>query len=61
MIDVIAKNGENKIAAKDLPTKILIMIFSEYPEGVSVGKIKDILHEVEQKAEDITMIPDLDS
>lgn len=47
-------NKENK---KDLPSKILSIIFEEYKE-ISVGEIKDILQKTEKKAEDITMILD---
>lgn len=50
-----ADDKENK---KDLPSKILSMIFEEYSKGISIGEIKDILQKTEKKAEDITMILD---
>lgn len=50
-----ADDKENK---KDLPSKILSMIFEEYSKGISIREIKDILQKTEKKAEDITMILD---
>lgn len=49
---------ENK--EKDLPHKILSLIFDNKPEGISVGEIKSILNEAQEIAESIQMVP-LDS
>lgn len=41
---------------KDLPHKILGMIFDEKPEGVSVGEVESILNETRILVKSIQMV-----
>lgn len=47
---------EGKKEESDLPHEILKLIFSKYPDGVSVGEIRDILKEIQNISEDIQMV-----
>lgn len=50
----MAENTEEK--KKDLPHRILGMIFEEKPEGVSVGEVESILNETRILAKSIQMV-----
>ena len=41
---------------KDIPHEILKLIFDEYPEGISVGEIKDFLKEAQRMLDDIQIV-----
>lgn len=47
---------EGKKEESDLPHEILKLIFSKYPDGVSVGEIRYILKETQSISEDIQMV-----
>lgn len=50
----MAGNTEEK--KKDLPHRILGLIFEEKPEGVSVGEVESILDETKRLAKSIQMV-----
>lgn len=50
---VIEDKEEEK---KELPHKILGMIFEEKPEGISVGEIEEILEETRNLAKSLQMV-----
>lgn len=49
-------NSADENKEKDLPHKILGLIFNEKPEGVSIGEIRNILNEAQEIAESIQMV-----
>lgn len=53
--------SEKESDKKDLPHKILGLIFDDKPEGVSVGEIKSILNEAREIAESFQMVPEAEN
>lgn len=47
---------KEKEEKKDLPHRILNMIFEEKPDGVSVGEVESILNETRILAKSIQMV-----
>lgn len=47
---------KEKEEKKDLPHRILSMIFEEKPDGVSVGEVESILNETRILAKSIQMV-----
>lgn len=47
---------EEKKEELDLPHEILKLIFDKYPEGVSVGEVRDFLKEAQRMLDDVQIV-----